>query len=171
MSKIITVLPRHYIGTAAEIAGITGVCGDTAYETDTDIYKHWTGAVWLTGGIPYYVERLTNSPDFQVGDFTCNGNWHVDGLNLQPILPVGAFASRLRIELSDDAAATHFTVRRSAADGHNDIIAIVSVANIPDNVREVISIDANRLLDYKASNVVITSCDVTVLGWWMCRCL
>ena len=171
MSHIISLLPRHYIGTAAEIGGITGVCGDTAYSSDTDVYYHWCGASWVVGGIPYFVERLATSPDKQVGDFTCNGNWHVDGLDLSAIVPAGAIAIVLRVELLDDAASTHFTVRRSAADTHNDIIAMISVANVSDNLREPISIASNRLLDYKASNVVITTIDLTVLGWWVPRCL
>ncbi|MBA7632076.1 hypothetical protein ES703_39618 [subsurface metagenome] len=171
MSKIISLLPRHYIGSAAEIAGITGVCGDTAYETDTDIYKHWCGAIWVTGGIPYYVERLTAAPDFQVGDLTVNGVWQVNGLDLSAIVPAGAFMVKLALTVLDDAANSIVTIRRDAVNTSNCIIGTTFVANISNPKVEDISIESDRLLDYHCSNLVFTAIDITVLGWWVQRCL
>lgn len=171
MSKIISLLPRHYIGTAAEIGGITGVCGDTAYSSDTDVYYHWQGSAWLAGGIPFFVERLTNSPDFTAVNFTQDGNWHVDGLNLQPLVPAGAFRAELGFTVRDDAANSLFQLRRDAAHAKNSISVRSFVANVTSDVIQSIALDADRLLDYNAAAVVFVNIDVTVLGWWMRRCL
>lgn len=171
MSKIITLFKRHYIGTAAEIAGITGVCGDTAYSTDTDVYYHWEGAAWLAGGIPYFVERLINVPDKQIGDFTTDGNLHVDGLDLSGIVPAGAFSVLLRVFLKDDAAGSYLNIIRDAAHSNNAIEVRVHVANLGNTKVEQVSIDSNRFLDYQTNNVVFLNIDVTVLGWWIRECL
>lgn len=171
MSEIITLPHRHYIGTAAEIAGITGVCGDTAYETDTDIYKHWNGAAWVTGGEPYWVERLTGAVDKTAADLTEDGNWHVDGLDLSAIIPPGAIMAKIKITVADDAANSYVSLRRDAVNDEHIITSRTHVANIPDTRVEDISLESNRLLDYRCAAVVFTSIAITVLGWWMRRCL
>lgn len=171
MSSIISLNHRHHVGTAAEIAGITGVCGDTAYETDTDIYKSWNGSAWVTGGIPFYVERLATAVDVQLGALTINGAWQVDGLDLSGIVPAGAFSVVLAITVVDDAADSWFEIRRDAVNVKNRIKVNTKAANISEEDIGPISIDSNRLLDYIGANLVFTTIDITVLGWWMRRCL
>ncbi len=164
-------MPRHYIGTAAEIAGITGGAGDTAYSTDTDVYYHWCGASWVVGGIPYFVERLAANPDFNAGNFTCDGNPHANGLDLSVIVPPGAFVVLLSVGIADDVVGTWLDIMRNAAPTQNKISTKILVANSTDSVLAPVSIDADRLMDYQASAVVFLGIEVTVLGWWIRRCL
>lgn len=171
MSNIITLARRHYTGTAAEIAGITGSCGDTAYATDTHVYYSWTGASWVVGGEPYFVERLVDKADFDKDDFTCDDNWHNDGLDLSPIVPVGVILVKLGVYVKDDAANKGLSLRRDAVNVENKLNTTCFVANVGVHKVEDISIDADRKLDYSASNVVFTNINLTVLGWWMRRCL
>lgn len=171
MSNTISLQHRHYIGTAAEIGGITGVCGDTAYSTDTDIYYSWSGSAWLAGGEPYFVERLIGASDKQVGDFVTDGTWKVNGLDLSAIVPPGAIAVRIRLLVNDDAANSVVSLMRDAVNVENFMSVKTHVANIPDSKTEEISIDTDRLLDYNGSNVAFVTINLTVLGWWMRRCL
>lgn len=164
------MIPRHYIGTAAEIGGITGVCGDTAYETDTDIYKHWNGTAWITGGIPFHVDLFPNAVDIAIGGFTTNGVAQVDGIDLTGIVPVGTIGVDLRIHLLDDAVGSHLDIYHSAAAVETKHRCYTQVANIDIEENFSLPISADRCLDYVASNLVFTAIDLTVLGYTICRC-
>lgn len=165
MAEIKEFRRRVFEGLDADKANVTGAIGDHYYATDTNIIYKWDGTRWR-GGYEY-IERMVDTSDFTEVDFTCDGNWHVDGLDLSGIVPAGAVAVKLRLALIDDAASSRLVLRRDAAHGENIVDATTQVANIWVGRTEDISIDANRLLDYQASNLVFTAISVTVLGWFI----
>jgi len=152
MSNIISLPHRHHIGTAAEIAGITGVCGDTAYETDTHIYKHWNGLAWVVGGKPFYVPRSLTVPDFTQADLIMDGAYHVDGLDLSAIVPAGVVSIVVQLIIIDDAANQKIELRTNATTCNlNRVGAITQVSNLRTERIGLLLVDSDRLIDYLAT--------------------
>jgi len=118
-------------------------------------------------GAMLYVPRRVAAFDFTAVNFTTDGTWKVDGLNLSAIVPAGATAVHLRIFVSDDAAASAFAIRTNATDVINQSYTMVRVANLVEEQHAILALDANRLLDYQGSNLAFTNIDVAVLGWWI----
>lgn len=114
-----------------------------------------------------YVRRLTGAIDKEVGDFTTDGNWKVDGLDLSAIVPAGATAIHLLIDITDDAASSWFGVRKDATHIYNYCQPTTQVANIPYIIHAIVACNADRLLDYIGANLAFTSINVTVLGWFI----
>lgn len=114
-----------------------------------------------------YVPRRTNAFDKNVGNFTTDGTWKVNGLDLSAIVPSEAIAVHLRIYLADDAAASMFIVRTNATDTHNQIYMMIQVANQPMESHAILAIDSDGLLDYQGSNLAFQNIDVVVLGWFI----
>ncbi|MBA7625532.1 hypothetical protein ES703_32963 [subsurface metagenome] len=171
MSHIISLLPRHFIGTAAEIAGITGVCGDTAYSSDTDVYYHWNGLTWGVGGISFYEPLDCAAPYKSLGDFTVDAAWHVDGLDLSGLLPVGTIAVNLRFLYCSGAAGNIGRFRQNATTNVESMLqAYLQAANKHVEKGRLIGIDSDRLLDYFI-NVGATTASLFVLGYVIRRCL
>lgn len=117
-------------------------------------------------GFGRYVPRNLNAWDKQIGDFTTDGNFKLNGLDVSGIVPAGAVAVHLRIELSDDAANSLFIVRADAAFAEAQMRTRTQVANISLDLNGVIPISSDRLLDYYGSNLVFIAINVGVLGWF-----
>lgn len=171
MSEIIALVPRHYIGTAAEIAGITGVCGDTAYSSDTDVYYHWNGASWGAGGLSFY-EPLDCATFYKsLGDFTRDGAFHPDGLDLSPILPVGTIAAKIRLDYCSNGVSHIAHIRQNATINNMESLLIKTpVANVDISRSKLINVDSDRLLDY-FFHANTTQADLYVSGYMIRRCL
>lgn len=117
-----------------------------------------------------YVVRDATAADFEIDDFTCDGAWNVDALDLSSIVPAGAIAVDLLIKVFDiGAAASRFTLRRDATNDYNRIYLRPPVANQRLELTQRIAINSNRLLDYfispNYSEVAGDEIEVTVLGW------
>lgn len=118
-------------------------------------------------GFGRYVARRAAAPDLQVGGFTTDGTWKVDGLDLSGIVPAGATGVVISVLVNDDAASSTFHVRPNATDTANDHQVWIQVANISHKDNFTMPIDADRLLDYYGSNLAFVTIDLTVVGWFI----
>jgi len=106
-----------------------------------------------------------NAWDFTLGDLTTDGAWH--DLDLSGIVPDGAKAVLLRIDLEDDAINSQLLLRKKGnANAVNMIESLTQVANQDYVVDAVCPCSDERYLEYKASNLVWTEIDIVVKGWW-----
>lgn len=119
-----------------------------------------------TGQATKYVVRDATTIDKTLADFTTDGNWHVNGLDLSAIVPAGAIAVQLEIIVTDNALS-HFYIRRDATNTFNRLNTFVQVVNRTFARTGMIAINSDRLLDYLASNVTWTTIGVTVVGYVM----
>ena len=170
MGEIIESKRRHYVGDDADKDSIPAAAkafGDSYHANDKGKQYYWNGTAWKTGLGYEYVPRRVAAADFAVGAFTTDGTWKIDGLDLSGIVPAGAIAVLLSINLADDAAGNFFIVRANATDTGNDLGQTTQVANIGIRTPAVVAIDSNRLLDYIGSNVAFTTIDIWVTGWYI----
>lgn len=165
MASVTTCKRNHWTGLDADKSGVSPTIGDTYAATDTLKLYYGNGSAWKTGLGYEFVPRNVTAWDKQVGDFTADGVWKVDGLDLSAIVPVGAVAVRLRLSVDDDAANSLMHIRQNATNVRNGLAVKTHVANIGNEGQGDVNIDADRLLDYNASNLVFVSIDLAVLGW------
>lgn len=170
MADVLEVKRKHYSGLDADKAGITGVLGDTYAANDSGKAYYWNDALsaWKTGLGYEFVPRRAADIDKTLVDFTTDGNYKINGLDLSGIVPAGAVAVALKVALSDDAANSFFHIRTNATDSdENTLSSRTQVATITIYNNGVIPIDSDRLLDYQGSNLVFIAINVTVIGWWI----
>ena len=118
-------------------------------------------------GFGRYVPRDTNVFDKQATDFTIDGNWHVDGLDLSGVIPEGAVGVVMKVTARATAANIEGAVRRSAGSGYNGLIITTQVANVKmSELNSPFPCDADRLFDYR----IFANMDMfylTVTGWFI----
>ena len=116
-------------------------------------------------GFGRYVPRPAAVWDLQSANFTRDGNWHVDGMDLSSIVPVGAIAIALQIEYAQTTSDSYLIFRQ------NDTklpIRLNNQVGIQINSFNVIMpIDADRLIDYAVNDSLDVVIGVAVLGWWI----
>jgi len=116
-------------------------------------------------GFGRYVPRAAAVWDLQSANFTRDGNWHVDGMDLSSIVPVGAIAIVLQIEYAQTIPDSYLIFRQ------NDTklpIRLNNQVGIQINSFNVIMpIDADRLIDYAVNDSLDVVIGVVVLGWFI----
>lgn len=163
----ITVCKRNeYAGLDADKPASANV-GDSYSASDTGKKYYWNGSSWITGLGVEYVPRLVSSSDKQVGDFTTDGTWKVDGLDLSAIVPAGATAVHLLVELEDNVTGSNFIIRKNASDAQNKYRGVTYLASKNVSDHAIVAIDSDRLLDYFGDVASFVMLDVTVLGWYI----
>jgi len=169
MTEITIVRRKQYSGLDADKANVIGELGDTYSATDTDFRYYWNSilAQWVSGHGCECVQRTVATPDFTLANFTTDGTWKIDGLDLSAIVPANAKAVVLKIEVDDDAAGSVFSVRKNATHLENTIDATVHRKDTPNKKVELVAIDSDRKLDYMGSNTTFTNINVSVLGWFI----
>jgi len=169
MADVKVLARKHYSGADADKADVTGVIGDTYAGNDSGKFYYWNDALsaWKTGLGYEYVERRAPASDKQVGDFTTDGTWKVNGLNLSGPLPVGTKAAIIRLLAKDDAAGSEFEIRPNGVDVNNMHGLFTQVANISVEKDFIIPVDPDRLFDYYGTNLVFITIDVTVVGYFI----
>ncbi|GAI14918.1 unnamed protein product, partial [marine sediment metagenome] len=70
-------------------------------------------------GFGRYVVRDATAFDKNIGDFTTDGTWKVNGLDLSAIVPAGATAVHLLVYVLDDAANSILEIRRNVTQDFN----------------------------------------------------
>jgi len=104
--------------------------------------------------------------DFSVGNLTTDGDYH--DLDLSGILPEGAIAVVLGAYVSDDAAASYVLFREKGNNnGYNTFGIYTQVAGIAVQGEGHIRCDANRAIQYRASNTTFTNISLLVRGWFI----
>lgn len=167
MGEVTRYRKRHFVGLNADLASVTAEIGDTYLASDKDKLYYKTTAGWKTGLGYEYVPRNVVGWDFTEANFTIDGGWHVDELNLSAIVPAGAVAVHLRLYLMDNAASTYISLRSNATTkSNNSITAFSTVANVGVDVDTILNIDADRLVDF-FSSAAFDSIDIAVMGWFI----
>jgi hypothetical protein len=104
--------------------------------------------------------------DYTLGSFTTDMSWR--DLDLSAIVPTGAFAVLLKTQLEDDAADSVIQYRTN---GYSNIITAstvrTQVAGINAEKDSIVFMDANRVIEYRATNTTFTAINVVVIGWWL----
>jgi hypothetical protein len=104
--------------------------------------------------------------DFETAALTTDGAWH--DLDLSSIVPAGAKAVLLLIIILDNATNSAFLLRENGNTREYNVSYITTqVANIPMVMDAVCSLDSNRVIEYKGSNLAFTEIDIIVKGWWL----
>ena len=170
MGEIIESTRRHYVGDDADKASIPAggkAFGDSYHANDKGKQYYWNGAAWKTGLGYELVPRLVNVTDFQIGAFTVDGAWHVNGLDLSAIVPAGAVAVVLDLFVRGTGSDLLAQLRHSAGSSQNRAYIKTQVANVyPPYAPATIAIDTDRLLDYYVeANITVFS--IAVVGWYI----
>jgi hypothetical protein len=124
---------------------------------------HMVGGV-ATGG---YVDRGDNATnDFILTDLTTDGTWR--DLDLSSIVPAGAKAVYLVINVQDDAASSVLSLRKNGiTNDRNKGIIRTQVANIVIDMSMIVSCDSNRVIEYIATNTTWSLIQINVRGWFI----
>lgn len=166
MGVVTAYRKRHWTGLDADLASVPNPqIGDSYLATDKNKLYYWEGGAWKTGLGYEYVPRAVTTHDFDKTAFITDGTSKVNGLDLTGIVPVGAKAVHLLLEIADDAAGNYFSISQNAVNIGNKITVYTQVANIYNLQHSFVAIDTDRLMDYVGSNVVFTAIFVYVLGW------
>lgn len=119
-------------------------------------------------GFGRWVGRDVNGFDFTLVSFTIDGTWKADGLDCSGIVPEGATSIVFGIRTVDDAVGSGFGLRKNATTATlNKTFKVTQVANVQVDWQGRVDCEADRLIDYYGSNLVFTSIDVVILGWYI----
>jgi hypothetical protein len=121
-------------------------------------------SVYLTTG---YVDRGDPSAsDFTLASLTTNGAWQ--DLDLSAIVPAGAVSVHMTVQIRDDATDSWVSFRKN---GNSNAI---NAANIPTQVANlnlenelIVTLDANRVIEYSAKNTTFTAISIKIRGWFL----
>jgi hypothetical protein len=114
-----------------------------------------------------YVDRGDPATyDFDLSSLITDGAWH--DLNLSSIVPAGAKAVHLRVEISDDVPNSVVRFRKNGNTNiHNAGVLKTQVANQEIDKDIIVSCDANRIIEYLATNTTWTGIWIWVRGWFI----
>lgn len=103
--------------------------------------------------------------DVTEAQMTMNGQWH--DWDFSAIVPAGAIAVLLKVNLTDNTAGAMLMFRKN---GNSNIINTsdfrVVVANQPREQDMIVACDANRVIEYLASEALI-DVNMGIRGWWI----
>lgn len=103
--------------------------------------------------------------DYTQADLTTDGTWR--DLDLSSIVPDGAKAVLLYVELLDDSVGAHIRFRKNGNSNSINISRVrTQITNLFIDQDLVIPCDANRIIEYNTSPIVFTTIRITVKGWW-----
>lgn len=113
-----------------------------------------------------YVDRGDNaSYDFVLANFTTDGTWR--DLDLSSIVPAGAIAVNLNVGVTDDLVNQDFMLRKNGNSyTYNISRSRTFIANVAFYQSSIIGCDANRKIEYYASNTTWTNIQLSIKGWW-----
>lgn len=139
-------------------------------------YDEATGkGEWIPagGGVPpvglFRPRRIAN---YDFNNLSVDSIWHYDGLDLSGIVPEGAIAVKLLVvaRVLSVEGEFEFYVRTNATDASQNMIGIhltgIAGYAVRGRLIETIPIDADRLLDYLASEQM-DDVAVSVVGWYI----
>ena len=95
-----------------------------------------------------------------------DGNWY--DLDCSAIVPANAVLILFRVFAQDDVTSRIFSMRKN---GYTNVYSTYSVrtqaANIAIEAPALVACDANRVVEYYASNTAWTNISLLVIGWWV----
>lgn len=155
-----TTLSSATVASACLLHSTLDVTGNTTFVG--------TVSKWASAMVTYVSRGDPAAIDFTVATFTADGGWHA--LSLSGIVPASASMVKVRCELGDDAINTALHFRKL---GNANAVSIVTWATFCNTAAycyqatQDIECDANRAIEYFATNTVITTLNFTVVGWWV----
>ena len=112
-----------------------------------------------------YVDRgVAGAVDFAVGDLTTNGL--PQDLDFSSIVPEGATNVVLMVIMQSGGAGNFIIFRKQGSGTElNQGVVRTQAANIKNDGQLTVALNAGRVIEYIAANIVWTSIDITVVGW------
>jgi hypothetical protein len=131
---------------------------------------------WMSQTVKYlrdYLGSFHDRGDPSAFDFTeagapLSGNmdagWH--DMDLSAIVPDGAKAVVLRVDLNDDGAASSLRFRKNGnSNNPNQGRMTTSVTGVPITADIIVACDSDRVIEFYASEPLV-SVDIVVKGWF-----
>lgn len=120
--------------------------------------------------LPTYVNFVDRGDpaahDITQATMTTDGAYH--DLDLSSIVPAASKAVLLRVSIADDAPSSVLLIRKNGnSNDHNSAACITQVAGVYQNFDCVVFVDANRVVEYKATSTTWTAITIVVAGWWI----
>ncbi len=102
--------------------------------------------------------------DFDEDDLTEDGNWN--DLDLSSIVPSGATAVLLGVDITDDAVGSTILLRKNGNSNEVNMgIVRTQIAGVERSADRIVFCDVNQVIEYQATAVVWSSILFTVRGW------
>jgi hypothetical protein len=140
--------------------------------TNGDSHDHSGGdgaqiAYSSLSGLPVYVDRGDPSAyDVQLGALTTDATYR--DLDLSSVVPVGGIAVHISAIFTDDAVGNILAFRENGnSNTYNILIGRTQVADVASYIDGIVRLDANRVIEYYASNTTWTSINILVRGWFI----
>lgn len=104
--------------------------------------------------------------EYEVGDLTTDATWN--DLDLSSIVPAGARAVHLLVQIADGVADSHLAFRCNGNSGIYEIALLrTQVANIVNDADLIVKCDGDRKIQYEGSNLTFSMIQIVVKGWWI----
>lgn len=118
------------------------------------------------GGIMTYTGRGDPAvSDFSLAAFSTNGAWQ--DLDLSSIVPPSAKLVHFWAAVSDDAVNSYIMFRKKGNVNERNVSTLrTQVVNQLVDGDIHVECDSSQIIQYKASNLVFSSIDLTVRGWF-----
>jgi len=105
-------------------------------------------------------------PDFQVGDFTIDDEWH--DLDLSSILPANAFAFIVAGSFDVDSGAEYIQIRPKGFTGsYTKFKSRSLVINAQHDFHGTIFCNNNQIVEYQISIATWATLYFCIRGWWI----
>jgi hypothetical protein len=147
------------IPNAADVSGVTGE-GQIAWDSDDKRLSVGNGTSAQPVG---FVARGDVGNDYQLGDLTTDGSWYE--LDLSSIVPAGAKAVVLLVQINDNAADSEIQMRLNGAT-YTEARMVTQVANIYNRNTFILSVPASRIVQYNLTNTTWSAVYIKVTGWF-----
>ena len=145
---------------------LTGILPGVHKTTHQDAGADEIDASGLAGRCDFVDRGDPAAYDFGIASFTTDGAAH--DLDLSAIVPSNAKAVLLKIAIEDDTTVTRFRIgKKGNTELYNSGEFWTQVANVLFGTDFICPIGADGKLTYIASNLVITTINLLVKGWWI----
>jgi len=116
---------------------------------------------------PCFIDRGdTAAADYTKDTLTTDEAWHT--LDLSAIVPKGTTAVAIRLFIRTGANNRYVTFKRNGqANNINSSYVLTQASNVSYGCDIIVPVDSDRKVEYKIENVVWTTCNVTIKGWWL----
>jgi len=130
-----------------------------------DLVKEWIEAEGYL--LSAYVDRGDPAAiDFNLGDLITDSDWH--DLDLSAIVPAGAKAVILRVDIMNSSAMSELQLRKNGNSNTQNTSKISTQANnIVFCSDMTVALDANRVIEYEAFPFGWSAITMNVKGWWL----
>lgn len=135
-------------------------------ETHEDAGSDEIDAADLEGRATYVFRGDPSSYDFNVGDLTTDGNYRA--LDLSSIIPANCKLVHIVCYLLDDAVNSYIQFKKQGNTWNiNSAVLRIHVANQANDLSFFVQPDADREIQYRATNTTFNNISIAVCGWFV----